>query len=69
MKEWLVIILSMALALLITVTCFASLCQALVDICRWVNYRTEVQQIRVEKERTELETMKAKLEKLKAEEA
>lgn len=51
------------LAAVFLVFCLVGIGQSIVDIGRWVNYRTEVQQIQLEKERTELETMKVKLEK------
>lgn len=55
------------LAAVFLVFCLVGIGQSIVDIGRWVNYRTEVQQIRLEKGRTELETMKARLEKIKGE--
>ncbi len=55
------------LAIVFLAFCLTSIGSSLVDIGRWVSYRAEVQQIRLEKERTELETMKARLEKIKGE--
>ena len=41
--------------ILIMVTAILSMCSSVVDICRWISYRSEIRQLHIDKEKAELE--------------
>lgn len=65
MKENICMFFFGCLVFLFAAFLFVSVLQGVVDICRWINYRTEIQQMEVARQKVELEIMKARLEKIK----